>query len=295
MTNSEATDPATIRRVTNAARAIAIYELVTFPGQPSNLSGDSEDAKALLGSLLCDLEHYADALGIDFTEAAKAGRAAHADEIAETQRFHPGDEVKLRRPGGACGTITGFQCEPGDEPTFIVEIPGRAYLLMEQSVHLEPAPPFPTVTTRLGEVMRADQADKMLLKLAIRSPRTGADAITRQECGKLLDALSSWSGTPRHQLLAVLGPGLADRIATEPWADTTSQGARANIHNNDVAAALSPSTNDSTKTSSRLAALDFPHDIAEVVSSSPKPDALPRLHATENRAPSRAITTSQHA
>jgi hypothetical protein len=248
------------QRITNAKRALTAYERAVFPEAPSLLPEDPLYVKAVLGALLCDLEHYADVHGIDFEAASATGRAAHDDEVAEQIRYQAGDQVRLRRPGGNCGIVAGVQGEPDGDPNYLVEIPGVPYLVTEPARRLEPAPPFPLVTTQLGEMTRADQAEKALIKLAARNrglaPAT--EATLRADCARLLDALSTWSGTPQRELLQDLGAGLAERITGRPTP-------RSATFRQELKQAEKPMPNSAVpdRTAARLASRDFPYEVAD--------------------------------
>ncbi|GAA2614155.1 hypothetical protein SMC26_24060 [Actinomadura fulvescens] len=282
------------QRIANATRALAAYERGAFPDAPSLLPGDSHYAEAVLGALLCDLQHYADARGLDFAEVSANGRAVHDDELAEQARYQVGDQVRLRRPNGRSGTITGLQSEPGQERSYFVEVPGVPYLMVEPAASLEPAPPFPRVRTALGEVTRADEAEKALIKLAARNHdglAPAAQTAHRADCARLLNALSDWSGTPQQELLQHLGPGIAHRItgsgsralerAAHPQdADHPEQGPTASAaHQGNPA---------------QLAALGFPHNIADGVSPitaalAPNAEHAPPTHTRPGPNPSQSI------
>ncbi|MBO2447137.1 hypothetical protein J4573_08570 [Actinomadura barringtoniae] len=280
------------RRIANANRAITAYEGAAFPDAPSLLPGDPTYINAVLGALLCDLEHYADLHGIDFAAASATGRAAHDDEVAEQARYQVGDQVRLRRTGGECGTITGLKAEPGSEPTYLVEIPGVPYLVAEPALRLEPAPPFPRVTTQLGEATRADQAEKTLIKLVARNRGLdpAAEAALRADCTRLVDALSTWSGTSQRELLHELGTGLAERITGRPARRTS--GTRQEPDQPNPAAQAQPVRHAEA---AHLASLDFPNDIADGVPSDGVSGPAPRSAGPKQTSHSRPCPEPSHA
>ena len=196
-------------QITRATRALVTYEQSAFPGEPSLLQHDPLYAEALLTALLCDLEHYANQHGINFSNAISTGRSIHAEETADQTVYEVGDQVRLTRQSGRCGTIIGWTTlAPDAQPDFLVGVPGVPFVYAEAAAQLTPAPPFPPTETSLGTVTHADQAEQTYASITARLLSTAAPACGTldQDRHRLLDALSSWSGIPTTQLRNALTP-----------------------------------------------------------------------------------------
>ncbi|WP_067479535.1 hypothetical protein [Actinomadura hibisca] len=229
MTDSDAN----AQRITDASRALSAYEESTFDS-PSALPSDPIYTQALMAAMLCDLEHYATAHGVDFVEAVSAGRETYADEIAAQKQYEIGDEVQFRLQPRLRGTVIDTSHAPNGDQTYLVKVSGLPYIREEPAVALDNAPPFPPTPTGPLTITRADQAEQVLVDQAarLRGPHTDADRRTYE---LLLDALADWSGTTTHELLTDLAPRIRQ---------TTSR----------------PSA-----TSAELASHDFPTDITDGV------------------------------
>ncbi|GAA0544527.1 hypothetical protein [Actinomadura livida] len=200
---------ATTRQVTRAAHALRAYEQVAFSGEASLLQHDRIHTEALLAALICDLEHYANHHGIAFSNAVSAGRAIHAEENADLPTYTLGDQVRLTRQSGRCGTIIGWKnLAPDDQTHFLIDVPGVSFVYAEAARHLAPAPPFPPTATNLGTVTHANQAAQTYTSIAARLPSTAEPTrrALQHDAHKLLDALSSWSGITITQLRDGLAP-----------------------------------------------------------------------------------------
>ncbi|MEU5885191.1 hypothetical protein [Spirillospora sp. NPDC047279] len=261
------------KRIENASHALNAYETSAFSDQPSLLPGDPVYAKALLGALICDLEHYAVHHGINFTDAYAAGRGAHADEMAEHAQYRPGDEVELQNHDRRRGTVTGVRTDPDREPSYFVEVPGKPYVVADLAANLRRAPAFPETETRLGRATTASQAERLFVKLAGRAhtaERQG-DLSYRPDGEKLLTALSSWSGTPVSELLRELAPNLNWNLLPEAASSVSAAPA----------------------TEADLADDDFPVDISNGIPSTPtsastrQPD-IPAARPSPESGPHRA-------
>lgn len=204
------------KQITRATLALEAYEQSAFPEEPSLLQHDPRYTEALLTALICDLEHYADEHGIDFASAVRTGHSINAEEAADQTTYEVGDQVRLTRQSGRCGTIIGWKnLTPNGQTDFLVEVPGVPFVHAEPAPHLAPAPPFPPTKTSLGTVTHANQAEQTYASITARLLSTAEPTrrMLQQDCHSLLDALSSWSGISITQL--------RDALATEPC--TTSR------------------------------------------------------------------------
>ncbi len=199
-------DAAMARRRSRGQKALKAYEQTAFPSEPSLLQHDGRYAQALLGALMCDLEHYARSQRIDFSAAVTTGHAINLEESAEAYKI--GDQVRLDRHEGRCGTIIGWHT--ADQTCFLIDVPGLP-TYAEPAAHLSPAPPFPQVNTSLGMVTRADQAECAYLQLTTRPPLPLMPSELDGERRALLTSLSAWSGVPETRLLQELAPAAPQR------------------------------------------------------------------------------------
>ncbi|OLT31877.1 hypothetical protein BJF79_08770 [Actinomadura sp. CNU-125] len=200
-------------QLARAAKALQGYEHAAFPGKPTLLGRDQLYASALMAALICDLEHYAGRYGISFSSVINTGRSVHADEAAEQSFYGIGDHVRLPHHGNRCGTIIGWiTTDTANDRTFLVAVPGVPNVYDEPAARLAPAPPFPATSTKLGIVTRALQAESAYIDLALRIPGTPlpAQGVLRQDCQRLLAALSTWSGVPAPELLKGLNPKITN-------------------------------------------------------------------------------------
>ncbi|MFI6515608.1 hypothetical protein ACIBF1_08635 [Spirillospora sp. NPDC050679] len=200
------------RRVVHATRALSAYAESAFLDDASVPPDDPIYIRSLLAAMLCDLEHYAAAHGVDFTEAVAAGREVHADEIAAQKRYAVGDEVRLRLQPRQRGTVIDTGRNAAGEQTYLVKVPGLPHVREEPAVALDSAPPFPPTPAGATVITRAEEAEEALIDQAVRlrGPHTGDD---RHLYETVLDALAGWSGTTAHELLADLAPRIAHRAA----------------------------------------------------------------------------------
>ncbi|MEU8305965.1 hypothetical protein AB0C84_20635 [Actinomadura sp. NPDC048955] len=201
--------PHNIKRIDRATHALIAYELDAFPGKPSLLQRDPFYSEALLAALVCDLEHYANHHGINFSGIVSTGRALNAEEVSEDAPYKPGDHVCLTRQHDYCGTVIGWQTTGTDEETsYLVAVPGIPYIYAEVATHLAPAPAFPPTETILGTVHSADQAEQLYFNIVKQLPNAPASTRPKLEHDRqrLLDALSSWSGISVSRLHNELAP-----------------------------------------------------------------------------------------
>jgi hypothetical protein len=201
--------PHATRRIDRATHALTAYENDAFPGKPSLLHRDTFYTQALLAALVCDLEHYAQHHGINFASALSTGRALNAAEVAEDAAYKVGDQVRLTRQDGRCGTVIGWQTtSPDTETSFLVAVPGIPFIYAEPATHLAAAPDFPPTQTILGTVQHADQAGQLYITITTRLPDAPEPTRTALEhdCQRLLAALSSWSGITQTRLHDELAP-----------------------------------------------------------------------------------------
>ncbi|MEV5831910.1 hypothetical protein AB0L25_40795 [Spirillospora sp. NPDC052242] len=208
MTNDAATS-----QLSRATKALQGYEEAAFPGKPSLLHRDQLYASALMAALICDLEHYAGRRGLSFSSVINTGRSIHADEAAEQSFYGIGDHVRLPHHGDRCGTIIGWvTTDTTDGRTFLIAVPGVTHVYDEPAARLAPASSFPATSTTLGTVTRALQAESAYIDLARRIPGTAlpVQATLRQDCQRLLTALSTWSGVPAPELLKALNPKIVN-------------------------------------------------------------------------------------
>ncbi|MFG2091855.1 MULTISPECIES: hypothetical protein [unclassified Spirillospora] len=199
-------------QIARATRALQAYEQSAFPGEPSLLQHDPLYTEALLTALVCDLEHYANEHDISFASAVSTGHSINAEEAADQTIYEVGDQVRLTRQSGRCGTIIGWNHAPNAQPDFLVEVPGVPFVYAESAPHLAPAPPFPPTKTSLGTVTHANQAEQTYISITARLLSTAEPTrqTLEQDGHRLLDALSSWSGISTTQL--------HDALATKPRA-----------------------------------------------------------------------------
>lgn len=241
-------------QLARASQILRTYEQRAFPSGGSLLDRDPLYTRALLGALIGDLEHYAANHGLDFTEVVSSGRAAAPHKV--------GDEVRLPRRDGRCGTIVGWTNSRSDtETTYLVEIPGMPHVLAEPAAHLIPAPPFPRTDTSLGTVLHADQAERTYISLTARlaTAKAADRRALERDRDRLITALSSWSGVP--------APQLRDELDPKPPPDAPAARSR------DAAAATD----------------DFPHDITKGIPSTPAaPAHHPKRQAHPRRGPAQA-------
>ncbi|HEU5023613.1 MAG TPA: hypothetical protein VFV01_01705 [Spirillospora sp.] len=241
-------------QLARATQILRTYEQRAFPSGGSLLDRDPLYARALLGALIGDLEHYAANHGLDFTEVISSGHAAAPHKV--------GDEVRLPRQHGRCGTIVGWTNSRSDtETTYLVEIPGIPRVLAEPAAHLLSAPPFPRTDTSLGTVLHADQAERTYISLTARlvTAEAADRPVLERDRDKLIMALSSWSGVPAHQL--------RDELDPKPPPDAPAARSR------DAATASD----------------DFPHDITKGIPTTPaRPADRPAKQANPRRGPAQA-------
>ncbi|MFD0900065.1 hypothetical protein [Actinomadura sediminis] len=209
-------DPKTSQLV-RASKALEGYEEAAFPGKSSLLGRDKLYSSALLAALICDLEHYANQHDLSFAHAVNVGRSAHAEEAAEQATYFIGDHVRLLNHDGRCGTIIGWATiDDHEDRLFLIVVPGVSRVYDERAADLEPAPPFPATSTTTGEVTHALQAESAYIGFAARIPRTAPSLqpALRQDCQKLLSALSTWSGVSVPELLKGLHPKVTKHTET---------------------------------------------------------------------------------
>ncbi|MFA1546121.1 hypothetical protein [Actinomadura chokoriensis] len=195
--------PHNAKRIERATRTLTAYELDAFPGKPSLLQRDPFYTEALLAALVCDLEHYANHHGINFSAVISTGRALNAEEVSEDAPYKPGDQARLTRQDDRCGTVIGWQTTgTHDETSYLIAVPGIPYIYAEPATYLAPAPAFPPTETILGPVHSADQAEQLYITLTNRLPHTPASNRPKLEHDRqqVLAALSSWSGVPESRI-----------------------------------------------------------------------------------------------
>ncbi|TDC73850.1 hypothetical protein [Actinomadura sp. 7K507] len=213
------------KQITRATRALETYEQSAFPGEPSLLQHDPLYAEALLTALLCDLEHYANHHGINFTSAISTGHSINTEEATDQTTYEVGDQVRLTRQSGRCGSIIGWTSPAPDvQPDYLVEVPGVPFVYAETAAHLTPAPPFPPTETSLGTITHANQAEQAYTSITAQLLSTAEPTheILDQDRHRLLDALSSWSGISTTQLHEALTPP-PRATATSCWPTTTNR------------------------------------------------------------------------
>ncbi|WP_067466153.1 hypothetical protein [Actinomadura macra] len=195
---------ANTKRIDRAIRALIAYEQDTFRRKPAALQPDLLYTEALLAALLCVLEHCATRHGIDSSSTVDTSCSINTKEATYTV----GDEVRLTRQSGRCGTIIGWSTGVNAETSFHVEVPGIPFIYAEPETHLSPAPPFPPTKTSLGTVAWADQAEQLYISITARLP--GVRGSTRRRLDEdrhnLLTTLSSWCGVPMSRLQDELTP-----------------------------------------------------------------------------------------
>ncbi|MVZ99064.1 hypothetical protein F8568_001405 [Actinomadura sp. LD22] len=250
-------------QLARATHLVRTYEQSAFPGGGSLLDRDPLYTRALLSALINDLEHYAIDHDLDFAEVIAGGRATTTHNPGQDAApYKVGDEVCLPLHGDRCGTIVGWTTSRSDAGTiYLVEVPGIPTILAAPTGHLAPAPPFPPPPTPLGAISRADQAERAYISLAARltSATTPDRAAIKRSRDTLIEALSTWSGVPAHQLRNELDPKPPPPAPAGRPRDTAA------------------------------AANDFPHHITQVIPSPPaapttRPDNQPRRHPGPSQA-----------
>lgn len=199
--------------VQNAEHALDAYQRHALnehlPSPP-----DRRHADALIGALVGDLKHYADACGLDFAEILANARAAYTAELSDQTRYAIGDEVRLITHPQRCGTITNITVQNGEQ-LHHVHVAGVPYTHAELAADIEPANPFPLVPTSLGVITTARQAEATLVEFAIRARHetgAGSDPTAKAACDRLITALTWWSGTTHHELAKEISPRIAQQI-----------------------------------------------------------------------------------
>lgn len=250
-------------QLARATQIIQTYEQRAFPGGGSLLNRDPLYTQALLSALINDLEHYATNHDLNFTEVINSGRATSPRNLGDdTAPPKVGDEVRLPLHGDRCGTIVGWtNSRSRAETTFLVEVPGIPNILAAPAGHLAQAPPFPRTETILGTIAHADQAEHAYVTLATwLATATASDrAATRRDCDKLIEALSSWTGVPAHQLRNELDPKPPPSAPSGRPRDTAA------------------------------AAHDFPYDLTQGIPPAPEPNpSRPTKQPKPRQGPSQA-------
>ncbi|MEV4251684.1 hypothetical protein AB0J52_00800 [Spirillospora sp. NPDC049652] len=206
-----AADPA-VRRIANVTGALRAYEQGVFGDGPSAVPGERAYVQTLMSALICDLEHFAAAHGVDFTEAAVAGHETYADEIAAARRYAIGDAVQLRHSPHRRGIISEIDDAHAEDPSYLVKVPGLPYVHHERAVALEPTRPFPPVKGMFRVAATVDQAEAELIDAWAHLHLGYAAPGWTQTYDRVLKALSAWSGSTSHELLTNAKPQINQRM-----------------------------------------------------------------------------------
>jgi hypothetical protein len=179
------------------------------------LPGGDQDR---LAALLCGLMHYAERRGLSFPDALAAARQ---DYSRQRTAYLPGQAVRRAGPQGHAAAsseapVTGevIAARPGRPAQYRVDFITSRQWLPEQA--LEPAQPFPAITTSYGTFSSAYVACHCLRKTvsAIEDrylddrTQDGRDA---KDLATILTALSAWSGLERDSLLSSFSEWITER------------------------------------------------------------------------------------
>ncbi|MFC5187199.1 hypothetical protein [Actinomadura harenae] len=201
-----------VQRIATVTDALRTYEHGVFGDGPSAVPGEPAYVQTLMSSLICDLEHFASANGVDFMAAAVAGHETYADEIAAARRYAVGDAVQLRHSPHRRGIISGTDDAHADHPSYLVKVPGLPYVHHEHAVALEPIGPFPPVKGMFRVAVTVDQAEAELIDAWAHLHLGSAAPAWTQTYDRALKALTAWSGCTSHELLTNLRPQIDKRI-----------------------------------------------------------------------------------
>ncbi|MFC4906935.1 hypothetical protein [Actinomadura gamaensis] len=213
--NTASADPGDIpivERIAHVTEALRAYERGALDGQPTGLPSDPISMQALVAAFLCDLEHFASANDVDFTEAAVAGHDAYADEIAAARRYAIGDAVQLRHSPYRRGTISDIDDAHTDDPSYLVKVPGLPFVHCERAVALEPAPPFPAVQGMYRVAATVKQAEAELIDAKAHLHLGSTSPGWTQTYNRTVEALTAWSGCTSHELLTDLKTQINRRV-----------------------------------------------------------------------------------
>jgi hypothetical protein len=210
-------------------------------------------ARELLGDLLIDLMHYADHRGLEFNDILAQANGYYLSEQNNPDVFAIGSTVQLDGPAAdeaillgapTRGTVTGLLV-PHDGPTeydvrFLGETSSRTIIAAD----LEPAPPFPSTSTRQGVINNPLSAEEILVETTVRIGRADLHGTQPRQDDlsdhhALLNALVAWNGMDRREVTDLLLAKVEPRLTTPPLSAGTG---------------LSPA---------QLAAQDFPVPLAQ--------------------------------
>ncbi|GAA2170174.1 hypothetical protein [Actinomadura napierensis] len=192
---------------------------------------NDEDARELISDLLIDLMHYSERRGIEFNDIAAQAQAYYDTERDNPNAFAIGSTVQLQGPAAdeaillgqpTHGSVTGVFVSHQGQTEYYVHFLGRNKNQAVLTADLEPAPPFPTMTTTKGVVNDPLKAEQLLVEAATRIAL--ADVHGRQPTWDdlrdhriLLDSLTSWNGMDERNVTDLLLSKVADHLdATEP-------------------------------------------------------------------------------
>jgi hypothetical protein len=215
--------------------AVALDRYQELFDDPKGLDhrADADHALSLLGDLLADLMHYADARGVDFDHALTRARTDHTVERVESGRFEIGSLVQLigpearRRENAGLttrGQVTGV-LTPQDGPvTFYVKFPGETSGHAFGQNILGPAPKFPMTVTSTGMVGTPLAAETALVNTVLRIeagevPGSAPRVEDLRDHRALLTALSSWVGLDERRTSELIRPKIfakLRKLETEP-------------------------------------------------------------------------------
>ncbi|GAA2614142.1 hypothetical protein SMC26_24050 [Actinomadura fulvescens] len=221
MPDSSSTDFATF-----GAMALDLYQEIFEGAQGLDHRTNDDHAGSLLGDLLADLMHYADARGISFDTALEMARSDHAAERSQPGQHLIGSPVQLIGLDAAerefadlpiRGQVTGILTPP-DGPTtcyvrFPLEMNGHAFT----EDKLRPAPPFPPTITSAGVVESPLAAEAALVETIARiesadNPGSAPRFEDIRDHQALLATLSSWVGMDEQRTSELIEPKVFDRI-----------------------------------------------------------------------------------
>jgi hypothetical protein len=201
---------------TSAAPGEGSPEDTFFPGfrRQAPPGGDQDRLAALLGGLM----HYAERRGLSFPGALAAARQEYS---RQRTTYLPGQAVRRAgpqsrdaAPGEAPAAGEVIAARPGRPAQYQVDFITSREWLPEHA--LEPAQPFPAITTSYGTFSSAHVACDCLRRAvaAIEDnylddfTQDGADA---RDLATTLTALSDWSGIGRGTLLSSFSEWITER------------------------------------------------------------------------------------
>ncbi|MGW2307773.1 hypothetical protein [Actinomadura luteofluorescens] len=257
------------------ANALDTYQRRVLPDKLPSHRADPLLAELLSKSLLDQLVRYAerrdlkvnDTLALLHQERLDRGGRAH-DPV---ERFRLASEVQFRQEPTATGAkprfplwrgfITALAASPNGGAQCTVRVPGIHQGLHVTAPELEPADPFPPLSTRTADVVvSARGAESTIIDIGVRLKRAASSGLVADEqaltdLAQLTMRLGTWSG------------GQPDAIMRH-------------LHDRILAAAQKPPQPGRGRPAAQLSASEFPQG----PTSSPSPDQPPNTRPSpDNR------------